>query len=151
MDNDMISRAALLEDARRLYDCDDEGHVVYLRINAVEVAAIQAAPAVDAVPVVRCKDCRHFKYGDYCSQDKMEHSKCREDDFCSYGEKRSPEKRPTSYADVVPRFEEFDERNKECGECPFYDEECNGENRCLSEDILELLKRGWKEELGDEQ
>lgn len=56
MNNDLISRSALLKDARRLYDCDDEGHVVHLRINAVEVAAIKSAPAVDAEPV------RHGKW-----------------------------------------------------------------------------------------
>ena len=42
---------------------------------------------IDAV-VVRCKDCRYFKWGDYCCHDKMEHSKCRPDDFCSYAEIR---------------------------------------------------------------
>ena len=36
---------------------------------------------------VRCKDCEHFDC-DYCWHDKMEHSRCREDDFCSYGERK---------------------------------------------------------------
>ena len=43
---------------------------------------IEAAPTVDAVTVVRCRDCRKFKT--YC---------CRMvasgyDDFCSYGERK---------------------------------------------------------------
>lgn len=38
------------------------------------------------VEVVRCKDCKYFKYGDYCTQDEIEHSKCRKEDYCSYGE-----------------------------------------------------------------
>ena len=43
----------------------------------------------DLVEVVRCKDCRYFKYGDYCDHAKMEHSRCRENDFCSYGERKN--------------------------------------------------------------
>lgn len=50
--------------------------------------AIMDCKAVDAVPVVRCKDCKYFQYGDYCIEDKMEHSHCHEDDYCSYGERR---------------------------------------------------------------
>mgnify|MGYP003622477815 CR=1 FL=1 len=41
--------------------------------------------------VIRCKDCKFFKYGDYCTEDKMEHSKARENDFCSYGKLRGKE------------------------------------------------------------
>ena len=48
------------------------------------------APTVDAVPVVRCKDCKywtmgycnHFAYYDY-------EPMTNEDDFCSYGERRT--------------------------------------------------------------
>lgn len=43
---------------------------------------------VEYAPVVRCKDCKFFKYGDYCAEDKMEHSHAREDDYCSYGERK---------------------------------------------------------------
>lgn len=42
----------------------------------------------DVPRVVRCKDCKFFQYGDYCCGDKMEHSHAREDDFCSYGERK---------------------------------------------------------------
>ena len=42
---------------------------------------IEAAPTVDAVPVVRCRDCRKFKtYG--CRMVASGY-----DDFCSYGER----------------------------------------------------------------
>lgn len=44
-------------------------------------------PAESFVELVRCKDCKFFKYGDYCTEPKMEHSKCLENDFCSYGER----------------------------------------------------------------
>ena len=46
---------------------------------------IEKAPAVDAVPVVRCKDCKHYatckRYGAL--------SRPNDDDFCSYGERRN--------------------------------------------------------------
>lgn len=48
----------------------------------VDAEDIDNAPTVDAVPVVRCKDCRKFKT-----------YSCRMvasgyDDFCSYGERK---------------------------------------------------------------
>ena len=58
---------------------------------AVPEWEIEKAPTIDAVPVVRCKDCKFFQYGDYCCGDKMEHSHAREDDFCSYGERKDGE------------------------------------------------------------
>lgn len=54
--------------------------------NAIR-KAIGEAPTADVVEVVRCKDCKFFKYGDYCTEGKMEHSRCRENDYCSYGER----------------------------------------------------------------
>ena len=43
---------------------------------------IEAAPTVDAVPVVRCRDCRKFKtYG--CRMVASGY-----DDFCSYGKRK---------------------------------------------------------------
>lgn len=44
---------------------------------------INNAPTVDAVPVVRCKDCKYWDYGD-CYRLELS----RPDDFCSYGERR---------------------------------------------------------------
>lgn len=50
---------------------------------------IKEQPTIEAEPVVRCKDCKFFKFGDYCFHDgKMEHSKAREDDYCSYGRRK---------------------------------------------------------------
>ena len=51
----------------------------------VDAEDIDNAPTVDAVPVVRCKDCRKFKT-----------YSCRMvasgyDDFCSYGERKDDE------------------------------------------------------------
>lgn len=46
--------------------------------------AIQDMPTVDAVEVVRCKDCKHWHPSDYCTErDGLWY----ENDFCAYGER----------------------------------------------------------------
>lgn len=60
-------------------------------IMMVPTAEIDDAPTIDAVEVVRCKDCKHYivegiatQYG-WCHEYK--HS-VDEDDYCSYGERK---------------------------------------------------------------
>lgn len=60
--------------------------------SAVEI--IQNAPTVDAVEVVRCKDCKNRYYnhfqGEFCCEawaDGYDTIVC-EDGFCSYGERK---------------------------------------------------------------
>jgi hypothetical protein len=54
------------------------------------VRLLEKAPTVDAVEVVRCKDCKHYKPDEYeCGCDfagGLPYVKA--DDFCSYGERR---------------------------------------------------------------
>ena len=72
--NDLISRSALLESARE-YDLN------VMVVDAVEAEDILAAPTVDVVEVVRCKDC-------------VSHNLCKFEQFqglngfCSYGERK---------------------------------------------------------------
>ena len=47
------------------------------------IGIIENAPTVDAVPVVRCKECKYWDRGD-CYRLELS----RPDDFCSYGERR---------------------------------------------------------------
>ena len=52
------------------------------------IKAIENAPKVDVVEVVRCKDCiqrRYHCFGQYYCQRYL--FKCKENDFCSYGER----------------------------------------------------------------
>jgi hypothetical protein len=49
--------------------------------------AIENAPTVDVVEVVRCKDCKHYYHGT-CTND-FALNLMRENDYCSYGERRS--------------------------------------------------------------
>ena len=51
------------------------------------VCAVEAAPTIDAVPVVRCKDCVGYREED-CACVAWE-GFVRTDDFCSYGKRRS--------------------------------------------------------------
>ena len=89
MTNDLISRSDLWTDIMMLPHNGD-----IISSEEVEEAIVEA-PAVDAVPVVRCKDCKHF----YDTHINPAHS-CKRggtqvwdvsftpDDFCSYGERR---------------------------------------------------------------
>ena len=56
---------------------------------------IAVTPTVDAVEVVRCKDCKHYnKDSLWCgmnSRDRAEWFNWYEDDFCSYGERKDNE------------------------------------------------------------
>lgn len=54
--------------------------------------AIDNAPTVDAVPVVRCKDCKHMcrdNVGIFCKVWNG-YNGCGCDGFCNYGEQREP-------------------------------------------------------------
>lgn len=84
MESDLISRAALLAE----YD------QVHVGAPGGARKLIAEAPAVDAVEVVRCKDCKHFDDGE-CTmlsepKERREYERwvtiVAEDDFCSCGE-----------------------------------------------------------------
>lgn len=52
---------------------------------------VDSMPTIDAVPVVRCKDCEHWQQSvdgitKWCSV--MRGRETKYDDFCSYGERR---------------------------------------------------------------
>ncbi len=47
---------------------------------------VDKAPTIDAVPVVRCRECKYHKPIDYCTKHKQ--TGWFDDNFCSYGEQR---------------------------------------------------------------
>ena len=69
-------------------------HAYHLTNYATRI--LQEAPTVDAVPIVRCKDCKHYKpqkksahwenRANYCN--RIVTIKVQPDDFCSYGERK---------------------------------------------------------------
>lgn len=63
----------------------------------VRPSAIENAPTIDAVPVVRCAECKHYKPGKYFKDINFCHRlpyyaekgglNVADNDFCSYGER----------------------------------------------------------------
>lgn len=67
------------------------GHVI---AEVIRVEDLEKAPAVDAVPVVRCKDCKHWGRNSGIAESPNGHCfhhdiETNGYDFCSYGERRS--------------------------------------------------------------
>lgn len=93
MQNDLISRSALIDQLERLAAHEDAWRQsCILGI----VRTIDNAPAVDAVEVVRRKCCKHcfldLSGRDYhlCMKNGfLSRNRVQEDDFCSYGERRT--------------------------------------------------------------
>lgn len=85
MNNDLISRSALKKEFN-LYFGGVSHAVIAARI-------IDDAPAVDAVEVVRCRDCKYIYFNKaynscLCRNTNGLTSHLKADDFCSYGERR---------------------------------------------------------------
>lgn len=96
VENDLISRSALIAYVKELptYDATDIGFIFKRYPSGLFapddiVKSIQYAPDVDAVEVVRCKDCvckqKPETFGDlHCA---LLDIPMKNDDFCSYGER----------------------------------------------------------------
>ena len=68
----------------RLIDAD--ACIDYIRNNNQQAwEALAYAPTIDAVEVVRCKDCRHR---DLFSCPLADNDFQKDDDFCSWGERK---------------------------------------------------------------
>lgn len=92
---DMMDFPASVEEFMEQYKMTDTEHVysngteyvpIYRMKQWFEHCRNQQRPTVDAVPVVRCKDCK-YTGGDFvCYRGVMVQHK--PEDFCSYGERR---------------------------------------------------------------
>ena len=89
----LIDANALLRHKRKMSGADFGGE---FWDEAVLASDIKNAPTVDAVEVVRCRDCKHWhKETLFC--DYMPYGEAQErvnwyaDDFCSYGERKDNE------------------------------------------------------------
>lgn len=86
MKNDLIRRSELLAKKCMVRGHLDTGSPCPSKVVAVPVDVIERAPAVDAVPVVRCKDCKNK--GMCCHHNGRYVGQFDDDDFCSYGERK---------------------------------------------------------------
>ena len=80
----LINREALLSYADLWASCGE-----YYTAEDV-IMMIKTAPTVDAVPVVRCRECKHCDPENYHCDHPMGTAaplRRKPDDFCSYGEK----------------------------------------------------------------
>lgn len=89
MKNDLISRSALLGNGLKVRCGLNDNGLIFVPMADVR-KSIEEATAVDAVAVVRCKDCKHyhdfethFDCNHVCGMDYVQPT-----DFCSYGERR---------------------------------------------------------------
>ena len=88
--NDLISRSALIEEYEWLKSQVNASSVPEIEEH---IKRINNAPAVDAVEVVRCKDCKHYERGVcVCPYLCISGAAClypQPEHFCSYGERRN--------------------------------------------------------------
>lgn len=82
----LIDADALLRHNRKMSGADFGGE---FWDEAVLASDIKNAPTVDAVEVVRCRDCKNIMFSDcYGECGKGHMGIVRPDDFCSYGERK---------------------------------------------------------------
>lgn len=56
------------------------------------IAEIINAPTIEAEPVVRCKECKHSQYDELFHMRWCNGEEVKDDDFCSYGERKDDER-----------------------------------------------------------
>lgn len=91
--DDLISRQAAIEIidgymnrlANHIGTPTDNERYAYARGTLLGVeTGVNALPSIDAVPVVRCKDCKYYKENTLvCSRYGLE-----DDDYCSWAERK---------------------------------------------------------------
>ena len=63
----------------------------YIKTISGAKRTIQINDTMDAVEVVRCKDCKHYSNGWLCNLYLNVSHEMKPDDFCSYGKRREGE------------------------------------------------------------
>ena len=83
IDADALKTKAIKCETFNMYDAP-----VFLK--TVGTKEIDRAPTIDAVPVVRCKDCKwlYSEMGNYCCRSHRGLVRICENSFCSYGERK---------------------------------------------------------------
>ena len=102
----LIDADALLEQTQFRFLTNNPIAEIFADCVRIHRENIEEAPTIDAVPVVRCKDCKHWgeeefaeggyrecncQQKDYATTDPKNHAYFQlwlENDFCSYGERK---------------------------------------------------------------
>lgn len=91
LDAEMYHKSFEVDDGRNVWNSG-----LWIRYKIFE-EAIRDAPTIDAVPVVRCRDCKRYREYTYlgtqkiyvCERDRRKRIyDMKEDDFCSRGERK---------------------------------------------------------------
>lgn len=89
--DDLISRQVVFDELKGLYIAPPKITNDMVWDSAIDTATdkIKDLPSVDAVEVVRCKDCKWHRYDSYC--ENLSVIGFELDDFCSLGERKTDE------------------------------------------------------------
>ena len=88
----LIDADALIYDINNgLWDWEQLKNITGITVLKQTISDIQNSPVIDAVPVVRCKDCKWFYESDtvICCEKHTGLALARKDDYCSHGERRN--------------------------------------------------------------
>jgi len=89
--SDLISRSALMKDiGDTVVFSVRNGPSAEIRGANKILDRIKAAPAVDAVPVVRCGECV-YRNGGFCRKNSMYYKAVKLDGFCDRGRRKDNE------------------------------------------------------------
>lgn len=93
----LIDADALIEDIKSFWDWDSIDGITSTTVLKQTITDISHAPTIDAVPVVRCENCKFGDWYDSASGECLcyctEHGSSghNENDYCSYGEREDDE------------------------------------------------------------
>ena len=82
----LIDADALIDDIDKMWDMDSVDDITASTVLKQVKTDIKNMPTVDAVPVIRCENCRHFDGDRFC--DLINQAGWHDNDFCSYAERR---------------------------------------------------------------
>lgn len=82
LDREMYRKSFEVDDGRNVWNSG-----LWIRYKIYE-EAVRDAPTIDAVPVIRCKDCEYMNEFGYCTVIIAFHRLTGKMDFCSLAERK---------------------------------------------------------------
>lgn len=103
----LIDADALLKELRKSCEYHAENSREFSLLQR-DIIIVQEQPTIDAVPVIRCKDCKHHgeQYGNgYCMKDGC--YGWYDEDYCSRAERKPPQVNPEMVQEMKERLEKY--------------------------------------------